>query len=97
MDYRKTNLTEDQWVDFDHDFFQTAKNKLPFPHLLNAKSFAQHLNDAYWVTYDKHMPKKMRKINPKSKSDRPWITAGLKASITKKYELLHTSKQTGCL
>ena len=37
----------------------------------------------------------MRKINPKSKSDRPWITAGLKASITKKYELLRTSKQTG--
>ena len=56
--YRKTNLTEDQWVEFDHDFLQTAKNKIRFPHLLNAKSFAQHLNGAYWVTYDKHMPKK---------------------------------------
>ena len=41
------------------------------------------------------MPLKKLPKNPKIKKDRPWLTAGLKTSISKMYELLRISKQTG--
>ena len=40
------------------------------------------------------MPLKKRKSNQKRKPDRPWITPGIKSSITKMYELLSICKRS---
>ena len=42
--YRKSNLTEEQWEQFALDWLNTAKNKIPFPHALDANSFGRNLN-----------------------------------------------------
>ena len=93
--YRKTNLSEEEWKEYGLDFLKIAKKQIPSPHLLDANSFGSDLKGVYDVINNKHMPVRERRKNPNGKSDRPWITTGLKASIAKKYELLRISKQTG--
>ena len=93
--YRKTNLNDEKWAQFNLDFQESLKTNIPSPHLLDPNCLANCINDTYREIIDKYMPLKKRPLNPKYKDDRPWITSGLKTSINKMYELLRISKQTG--
>ena len=75
------------------DTKKLLKENIPFPHALDANSFAKCVKGTYDQIFDKYMPEKERSINPKFKDDRPWITSGLKTSINKKFELLRISKK----
>ena len=79
--YRKTNLSEEEWKEYGLDFLKTAKKQLSSPRLLDANSLAFDIKGVYDVINDKHMPVRKHKKNRNDKSDRPWITTGLKASI----------------
>ena len=83
------------WDQFNLDFQQSLKEHIPFPHIIDANSLANRINGTYKDTIDKYMPVKTRPQNLKFKDDRPWITPGLKTSISKMYELLRISKQSG--
>ena len=93
--YRKSNLSDEKWEEFNIDFQKSLKSHIPFPHILDANSLANCINSTYKDTIDKFMPLKKCPKNPKIKKDRPWLTPGLKTSISKMYELLRISKQTG--
>ena len=93
--YRKSNLSDEKWEEFNIDFQKSLKSHIPFPHTLDANTLANCINSTYKDTIGKFMPLKKCPKNPKIKKDRPWLTPGLKISISKMYELLRISKQTG--
>ena len=88
-------MSAEKWVQLDLDTQKLLKENIPFPHALNANSFANCVKGTNDQIFDKYMPEKERPINPKYKDDRPWITSGLKTSINKKFELFRISKKTG--
>ena len=67
---------------------------IPLPHVLNANFLARWITNSYQAAIDKFMPLRKRKKNQKRKRHKPWITLGIKASITKMYELLSTCKRS---
>ena len=95
--YRKSNLSDEKWEDFNCDFQESLQANIPSPHLLCANSLANFISVTYKTIIDKYMPLKKRPSNFKFKEDRPWITSGLKTSIKKMYELLKISKQSGSI
>ena len=94
--FRKSNLSEEKWVEFDSYLQDSLKRNIPLHYisLLDANFLAQWITNSYRETIDKFMPFKKRKKNQKRKPDRPWITSGIKASITKMFELLSICKRS---
>ena len=96
--FRKTKLSDQKWEEFNLHFQNSITKSIPFPHLLEANSLAEAITHTYQATIDEFMPLKRRKNNCVSKpDDRPWITAGFKASISHMFELLLISKQSQSL
>ena len=62
---------------------------------MDANSLAEAITHTYQASIDEFMPLKRRKNSRVGKpDDRPWITAGLKASISHMFELLRISKES---
>ena len=93
--FRKTKLSDQKWEEFNLHFQNSITRNIPFPQLLDANSLAEAITHTYQASIDEFMPLKRRKNNRVGKpDDRPWITAGLKASISHMFELLRISKES---
>ena len=97
--FRKSNLNEDEWKNFNLELMEALNESLPQNCLYNdVNSCADKITNAYKKVVDKFMPLKMKntKTNIKKKNsfDKPWFTPGLKISREEKNRLFDCAKDS---
>ena len=94
--FRKTNLNEAQWANFNYELDESLKS-LSFPtspQSLNVNKMAKQITDAYNNLIKKYMPLKKLSNKHNKKPDKPWITSGIKKSIRTKMKLFRKANKT---
>ena len=93
--HRKTNLNDHEWLAFNSDLQEVLKEITPVECQSDPNIIAQSITDCYQKIISKHMPLSSRKNDPlQNKIDKPWMTIGIKNSITQKYKLLDTFRKS---
>ena len=93
--FRKSNLNETEWIDFNSDLNRTLSESSFILNLSNPNEFAETLTSCFQKVINKHMPlRKKSQNNPQIKIDKPWISPAIKNSITNKFKLLHKFQKT---
>ena len=94
--FRKTNLSEAQWANFNYELDESLKS-LSFPtspQSSNVNKMAKQITDAYNNLIKKYMPLKKVSNKHNKKPDKPWITSGIKKSIRTKMKLFRKANKT---
>ena len=94
---RKSNLTENEWKNFNNDLRLMLETKLPIKNnTMSANSFAEGITSVYQTISDIYMP--LKKLSRKQKSFylKPWMTPALQTSRKSKFEKLRRAVKSNC-
>ena len=85
--FRKTNLSESQWNDFNNELHEALQHLPTNPETSDVNEMARTITTTYTYLINKYMPLRKLSKNKSNKPDKPWITSGIKKSIRKKAKL----------
>ena len=89
--FRKCNLSKKLWNDFNFELGNILNENFPSGFDCDVNHQANIISKAYKILVDKYMPLKKLSKKKQKREDKPWMTAGLKTSRKKKFELLAIS------
>ena len=90
---RKTNLTEQEWENFNNELGAILTEKISCSVDSDANYIATVISNTYQKLLDKYMPLKKLSRKERRYFYKPWITSAIKVSIRKKNKLFIKSKR----
>ena len=95
--YRRSKLSSQEWTQFNNELKSILREK--FAYIKNKKDFnpniaANLITNAYHILIEKFMPIKTLSRKQRRFFNKPWITKGIKISITTKNKMFKLSKSS---